>query len=59
MSDEPSLLEIKKLIEDLAEIIDVLHVEMTSIKEDFASIKKNFQEMQVKASDIDLDYMHG
>ena len=46
MSDEPSLLEIKKLIEDLAEIIDVLHVEMTSIKEDFASIKKNFQEMQ-------------
>tara|TARA_Y100000996_G_scaffold409437_1_gene390076 strand:- start:1817 stop:1996 length:180 start_codon:yes stop_codon:yes gene_type:complete len=59
MSDEPSLLEIKKLIEDLAEIIDVLHVEMTSIKEDFASIKKNFQEMQVKASNIDLDYMHG
>tara|TARA_B100000927_G_scaffold268471_1_gene243268 strand:- start:2871 stop:3050 length:180 start_codon:yes stop_codon:yes gene_type:complete len=59
MSDEPSLLEIKKLIEDLAEIIDVLHVEMTSIKEDFASIKKNFQEMQVKAINSDLDYMHG
>ena len=59
MSDEPSLLEIKKLIEDLAEIIDVLHVEMTSIKEDFASIKKNFQEMQVKSSNSDLDYMHG
>jgi len=59
MSDEPSLLEIKKLIEDLAEIIDVLHVEMTSIKEDFSSIKKNFQEIQVKASNSELDYMHG
>jgi|TARA_B100001559_G_scaffold234029_1_gene197196 hypothetical protein len=59
MSDEPSLLEIKKMISDLADVLDVIHVEMSDIKTELQKLKKNLQQTNLKKGSDETDFMHG
>jgi hypothetical protein len=59
MSEEPTLLEIKELIEDLTEIIDVLHVEITGMKVNITNLTKNLQEINDKTPIDKVNFMHG
>jgi hypothetical protein len=59
MTKEPTLLEIKKLIDDLAEILDVIHVEISEMKTEFQELKKNLKENNIKKDSDKIDFMHG
>jgi hypothetical protein len=59
MSEETSLLEIKKMIDDLAEILDILHVEITEIKQEVLKLKTELKENIAKNNDDKVNFMHG